>query len=57
MQIQDRPVGGLNEEKKRYAHVHEPIAKLPDIVKALKPSFLIGRLIIQHVFFSSTGFI
>jgi len=40
--VKDRPVGGLNEEKKRYAHVHEPIAKLPDIVKALKPSFLIG---------------
>jgi hypothetical protein len=42
-QIQDRPTGGLNEEKKRYAHEHEPIAKLSDIVQKLKPTYLIGK--------------
>ncbi|CAF1212096.1 unnamed protein product [Adineta ricciae] len=40
--VKDRPTGGLNEEKKRYAHERECIVKLGDIVKALKPSFLIG---------------
>lgn len=39
----DRPTGGLNEEKKRYAHVHEPIVGLNDIVRKIKPSFLIGE--------------
>ena len=42
--MKDRPSGGLNEEKKRYAHPHEPIAGLADIVNKLKPSFLIGKL-------------
>ncbi|UJR30138.1 hypothetical protein I4U23_017679 [Adineta vaga] len=40
--VKNRPTGGLNEEKKRYAHEHECIVKLADIVKAIKPSFLIG---------------
>ncbi|CAF0791280.1 unnamed protein product [Adineta steineri] len=40
--VKDRPTGGLNEEKKRYAHERECIVKLGEIVKALKPSFLIG---------------
>lgn len=42
--VKDRPSGGLNEEKKRYAHPHEPITGLGDIVNKLKPSFLIGKL-------------
>lgn len=40
--VKDRPSGGLNEEKKRYAHVHEPIVGLNEAVQKIKPSFLIG---------------
>ncbi|CAF1476136.1 unnamed protein product [Rotaria sp. Silwood1] len=40
--VKNRPAGGLNEEKLRYAHEHEPINKLADIIKIIKPSFLIG---------------
>ncbi|CAF1315242.1 unnamed protein product [Rotaria magnacalcarata] len=40
--VKNRPTGGLNEEKKRYAHELEPITPLSDIVDAIKPTFLIG---------------
>ncbi|CAF2604600.1 unnamed protein product [Rotaria sp. Silwood2] len=40
--VKNRPAGGLNEEKNRYAHEREPINKLADIIKTIKPSFLIG---------------
>ncbi|CAF1988224.1 unnamed protein product [Rotaria magnacalcarata] len=40
--VKNRPTGGLNEEKKRYAHELEPITQLSDIVDAIKPTFLIG---------------
>ncbi|CAF1394142.1 unnamed protein product [Rotaria sordida] len=40
--VKNRPTGGLNEEKKRYAHERESITKLVDIVDAIKPTFLIG---------------
>ncbi|CAM2727087.1 unnamed protein product [Rotaria socialis] len=40
--VKNRPTGGLNEEKKRYAHELESIIQLSDIVDAIKPTFLIG---------------
>jgi malate dehydrogenase (oxaloacetate-decarboxylating)(NADP+) len=40
--VKNRPSGGLNAEKLRYAHEREPINKLSDIIKAVKPSYLIG---------------
>ncbi|CAF1091184.1 unnamed protein product, partial [Adineta steineri] len=40
--VKNRPAGGLNEEKQRYAHEHEPIRNLIDVIRNVKPSFLIG---------------
>ncbi|UJR16348.1 hypothetical protein I4U23_003253 [Adineta vaga] len=40
--VKNRPTGGLNEEKLRYAHEHEPITDLIDIIRVIKPAFLIG---------------
>lgn len=40
--IQNRPTGGLNEEKIRYAHELEPITKLSDVVRTIQPTVLIG---------------
>ncbi|CAF2624722.1 unnamed protein product [Rotaria sp. Silwood2] len=40
--VKNRPTGGLNKEKMRYAHEREPITKLTDIIDAIKPTFLIG---------------
>ncbi|CAF1124144.1 unnamed protein product [Adineta steineri] len=40
--VKNRPAGGLNEEKQRYAHEHEPIRNLIDVIRIVKPSFLIG---------------
>lgn len=35
----------MNEEKKRYAHDHQPITKLIDVIQTIRPSFLIGIFI------------
>ncbi|CAM2698762.1 unnamed protein product [Rotaria socialis] len=40
--VKNRPGGKLNEEKKKFAHEHEPITKLIDVVHTVRPSFLIG---------------
>ena len=41
--LQNRATGGLNAEKKRYAHEHPPLTDLLEIVRTLQPSFLIGK--------------
>lgn len=40
--VKNRPTGGLNEEKIRYAHELEPITKLSDVVRTIQPTVLIG---------------
>ncbi|CAF5173422.1 unnamed protein product, partial [Rotaria magnacalcarata] len=40
--VKNRPGSKLNREKKQFAHEHEPVTKLIDVVHTVKPSFLIG---------------
>ena len=40
---QDRPVGGLNEQKLKYAHETEHISTLAEVVKNVKPTAIIGK--------------
>ncbi|XP_077977614.1 NADP-dependent malic enzyme-like [Glandiceps talaboti] len=48
--VKNRPVGGLNRQKETFAHEHEPISHLCDVVKALKPSAIIGVAAVQGAF-------
>merc|ERR1712001_719766 len=48
--VKDRPAGGLTEHKMPFAHPHEPMKELGDIVKELKPTVLIGAAAIPKVF-------
>lgn len=40
---QDRAVGGLNEQKLKYAHSMEHIRTLAEVVKKVKPTVIIGK--------------
>lgn len=40
--VKDRPKGGVTGHKESFAHPHEPMEKLEDIVRELKPTTLIG---------------
>lgn len=42
--VKDRPEGGISSHKAHYAQKHEPIKELADVVKAIKPTVLIGML-------------
>eukprot|EP00094_Tigriopus_californicus_P002282 TCALIF_02203-PA protein Name:"Similar to ME1 NADP-dependent malic enzyme (Anas platyrhynchos)" AED:0.12 eAED:0.12 QI:0/0.75/0.6/0.8/0.5/0.4/5/79/652 len=48
--VKDRPEGGISQHKAPFAHEHEPMKELEDIVKELKPSCLIGAAAISGVF-------
>jgi len=48
--VKGRPEGGITEHKAPFAHEHEPMKELGDIVKALKPTVLIGAAAIPKVF-------
>merc|ERR1712088_602884 len=48
--VKDRPSGGISEHKAPFAHQHEPMAELGDIVKTLKPTVLIGAAAVPNVF-------
>jgi len=48
--VKDRPTGGISDHKAPFAHVHEPLAELADIVKKLRPTVLIGAAAIPNVF-------
>ena len=48
--VKDRPSGGISEHKAPFAHQHEPMEELGDIVKTLKPTVLIGAAAVPNVF-------
>lgn len=48
--VKDRPSGGLTEHKLHFAQEHEPIDNLVDVVRAIKPSVLIGAAAIGGAF-------
>jgi len=48
--VKNRPEGGLSHHKEPFAHEHEPMSELADIVRKLKPTVLIGAAAIPNVF-------
>jgi malate dehydrogenase (oxaloacetate-decarboxylating)(NADP+) len=48
--VKDRPAGGLSSHKMPFAHPHDPMEELADIVRDLKPTVLIGAAAIPNVF-------
>ena len=48
--VKNRPEGGITEHKQSFAHTHEPITELRDMVKVLKPTVLIGAAAVPGVF-------
>eukprot|EP00474_Spongospora_subterranea_P008671 CRZ09129.1 hypothetical protein [Spongospora subterranea] len=40
--VADRPKGGLDENKMPFAHQHEPVDNLSDVIDIIKPTVLIG---------------
>ena len=42
--FQNRPTGGISEHKGHYAQQHEPMTDLPTIVRAVRPTILIGEI-------------
>jgi len=48
--VLDRPTGGISEPKAPFAHPHEPMEDLMQIIKDVKPTCLIGAAAIPGVF-------
>jgi len=48
--VKGRPAGGISHHKEPFAHEHEPMTELGDIVKKLKPTVIIGAAAIPGVF-------
>lgn len=48
--VKDRPKGGISGHKTRYAHAHEPIDTLEEVVNTIKPTVLIGAAAIGGAF-------
>lgn len=48
--VKDRPEGGITTHKAPFAHPHEPMKELNEIVKDIKPTCLIGAAAIGGVF-------
>ena len=46
----DRSSGGISEHKAPFAHEHEEMKELGDIVRAIKPTCLIGAAAVPRVF-------
>lgn len=44
--VKNRPEGGLNYHKEKFAHDHPPIRTLEEVVDVAKPSVLIGKLLV-----------
>merc|ERR1712227_432306 len=54
--VKERPAGGLSSHKMPFAHPHEPMEDLADIVRKLKPTVLIGAAAIPNVFAPGSPF-
>ena len=48
--VKDRPAGGINDHKAPYAHEHNAMNDLGEIVKVIKPTVLIGAAAVPNVF-------
>ena len=48
--VLNRPAGGLSSHKMPFAHPHDPMEELADIVRELKPTVLIGAAAVPNVF-------
>lgn len=48
--VKNRPEGGISGHKKEFAQDHEPMKKLGDVVKKIKPSVLIGAAAVGGAF-------
>ena len=48
--VKDRPSGGITHHKEPFAHPHQPMEDLGEIVKELKPSVIIGAAAVPNVF-------
>ncbi|KAG5671376.1 hypothetical protein PVAND_001577 [Polypedilum vanderplanki] len=48
--VKDRPKGGLNHHKSKFAHAHHPVDTLAEAVDILKPTVLIGAAAIGGAF-------
>merc|ERR1719384_1798210 len=48
--VKNRAEGGISDHKAPFAHEHEPMKDLGDIVKTLKPTVLIGAAAVPNVF-------
>ena len=48
--VKDRPTGGITEHKAPFAHKHEPMTDLGEMVKELKPTVMIGAAAVGGVF-------
>lgn len=46
--VKNRPEGGLNEHKIKFAKSHVPIKTLQEVVNIVKPSVLIGQSLSGH---------
>nr|KAG5703309.1 hypothetical protein BaRGS_025551 [Batillaria attramentaria] len=48
--VKDRPAGGVTGEKVLFAKDHQPICKLEEIIKTLKPTAIIGAAAVPGAF-------
>jgi len=48
--VKNRPDGGISEPKEPFAHEHEPVTDLMEIIKDIKPTCIIGAAAIPNVF-------
>lgn len=48
--VKDRPKGGLNHHKAKFAHAHPPVDTLAEAVSLLKPTVLIGAAAVGGAF-------